>query len=203
MPQTRSPFFSLKCRVSAAGVAIIVFKKMSDCPIGLNCKDFECRRSYCQNLADPWPVPYFTYPGWLPGVSLLTTIPQFDYDCPNVEHLIIANEEYNRWVDNVRQELWLGGWWQAVDLPYELHLDGGLLVIHHLKLDEEVTFVSPWRLDLENKYNCSPTHWEEFMPPVPLDGYRTPFTSDYIEPDGFCRDWLLLWPSDFEWSDDE
>ncbi|MEH1852589.1 MAG: hypothetical protein V7L11_13075, partial [Nostoc sp.] len=46
-------------------------------------------------------------------------------------------------------------------------------------------------------YNTSPTHWEEFMPPVPLDGYRRAFTDDYIEDDGFYRDFLLRWASDF------
>ncbi|WP_335222711.1 hypothetical protein [Nostoc sp.] len=35
------------------------------------------------------------------------------------------------------------------------------------------------------------------MPPVPLDGYRRAFTDDYIEDDGFYRDFLLRWASDF------
>ncbi|MEH1855264.1 MAG: hypothetical protein V7L11_27190 [Nostoc sp.] len=170
---------------------------MIDCPIGLICDYFKCDRGYCQNLANPWPLPYYINPGWLPGVYLWVEILPFDYDTPNVEYLIIQAEEDNRWVESVRQELWRGGWWKAEDLPYQPHPEGGLLVIHHLRLTEEVTFACPWVYDSNKRYNCSPTHREQFMPPVPLDGYRRAFTDDYIEDDGFYRDFLLRWASDF------
>lgn len=172
-----------------------------NCPIGLICEHFECDRygdSYCQDLADPWPLPYWVEPCWMPGVGLLVILPAYEWDCPNIEHMIIENSRYNRWVERVRNDYWLAGWWNAIDLPYQAHPEGGVLVIHHLKLDEEITFSRPWHYSPEIKDDTSPTHWEMFMPPVPLSGYRHPFTKDYIEPDGFYRDWLLRWPSDFE-----
>ncbi|MEH2050069.1 hypothetical protein [Nostoc sp.] len=170
---------------------------MKDCPIGLVCSDFECDRRYCQDLAEPWPLPYYLNPCWMKGVGLLVVLPSHDWDCPNIEHMITENERYNNWVQRVRDDYWLGGWWNAVDLPYEAHPEGGILVIHHLKLDEEIAFSRPWRYNPKVQYDTSPTHWEEFMPPVPLEGGRHPFTDDYIEDDGFYRDFLLRWPSDF------
>ncbi|MEH2467495.1 hypothetical protein [Nostoc sp.] len=177
---------------------------MKDCPIGLICGDFECNRDgYCQDLADPWPLPYDIDPSWMPGVGLLVTLPAYDWYCPNIEHMIIQNERYNRWVGRVREDYWLGGWWGATDLPYQSHPEGGILVIYHLKLDEEITFSRPWRYLPNISYDCSPTHWEEFMPAVPIDGYLHPLSDRHIESDGFCCDWLLLWAHDFESENDD
>ncbi|MEH2384169.1 MAG: hypothetical protein V7K27_35670 [Nostoc sp.] len=176
---------------------------MRDCPIGLICSDFECNRRYCENLADPWPLPYYLNPRWMPGVGLLVIVPSHEWDCTTEEHLIAQNEEYNNWVTSVRNEMWMGGFWYAIDLPYEVHPEGGLLVIHDLKLDGDVTFSEPWIFNPKKRYNCAPTHWEEFMRPVPLEGCRHPFTADYIEKDGFYRDFLLRFLGDFDESYEE
>lgn len=176
---------------------------MTNCPIGLICEYFECDHygsGYCQDLADPWPLPYFKEPCWMPGVGFLVILPAYKWDCPNIEYMITENERYNRWVERVRDDYWLYGWWNAIDLPYEEHPGGGILVIHDLRLDESITFSHPWRYNPKVKYDISPTHWEEFMRPVPLDGYRHSSTEN-IEPDGFYRDWLLRWASDFEEND--
>ncbi|WGV23684.1 hypothetical protein [Halotia branconii] len=178
----------------------------SYCPIGFDCALMGDRtvcqnRSYCQNLAEPWPIPYDINPSWLTGVGLLVSVPNYDYDCPNVEHMIAENDRYNAWVESVRLELWLAGWWSAIELPYKQHPRGGLLVIHHLSLDSEVTFASPWAYDPTQPYNCSPEYREIFMPPIPVsaNGRKWDFAdwSHQIEEDGFYRDWLMFWPWDF------
>jgi len=177
---------------------------MTECPIGLICEFFECERSYCQNLADPWPLPYLVNPGWMPGIGLLVSLPTHDWDCPNVEHLIIENENYNRWVETVRHFCWQGGWWDAVDLPYQFHPDGGLLVIHDRPLDESTTLSCCW--DFEDGYQRYRSHWDGFMPPVPINGFKLIYGEfsgkELIEADGFFK-WWTLCAGDFEGLEDE
>ncbi|WP_375494695.1 hypothetical protein [uncultured Nostoc sp.] len=137
---------------------------MTDCPIGLICSDFECDRTFCNFLAQPWTLPFFINPGWIPGVNLLVTVLDYDPDFPEYENEIEAYERDNSLVSRIRDEIWLVGWWKAVDLPYQAHPDGGLTVIHFQPLNEDVMFAC---YVANNFYKM-----EQFAPPVPIDGYE-------------------------------
>lgn len=156
-------------------------------------------RSYCSNLAAPWPLPYYLNPIWRDESSLEVNLPQHEYDCENVEHLIIQQDRHNALIDRMLPEYWLAGWWDAVFLPYRPHPDGGLEVFYNLKLTENITFSRPWKFDQKYKCDVAPTCWEEFMPPVPINHfYDQPFDEVDLEEDGFCKDYLLLYPWHFE-----
>ncbi|MEH2300014.1 MAG: hypothetical protein V7K88_13560 [Nostoc sp.] len=100
----------------------------------------------------------------MPGVNLLVTVLDYDPDFPEYEHLLEAYERGNSWVERIRHEIWLVGWWKAIDLPYQPHLDGGLVVVHFQPLDEDVMFACC----LTNNFYKQ----EQFAPPVPIDGYE-------------------------------
>lgn len=177
---------------------------MKDCPIGLICDYFECNvfggctnRAYCQELAKPWTLPYWVEPCWMPGVGLLVTLPACEWDCANEEHEIAIQDRYNEWVERIREDYWLGGWWEATDLPYQPHPDGGLLVIHQLRLDKDITFSCPWRDIRKRSADTYPECWEQFTPPVRLNRHRHPWDKK-IQDDGFYPPWVLVFASDFE-----
>jgi hypothetical protein len=184
---------------------------VSECPIGLICellsKRSSCEnRSYCHELAEPWPLPYWLNPFWAEGVNCLeVNLPDYEWDCPNVEHLITQQDSYNAWVARLQVEYWVGGWWQSISLPYEAIPEGGIIVTNHLKLGEEVTFSRPWKYDKQHKYDLSPTHWESFMPALPIGArYTNTHLFTEIEEDGFYPECWLLYKRDFdeEWDED-
>jgi hypothetical protein len=163
---------------------------MNDCPIGLICSDFKCDRAFCNFLAQPWPLPFFINPGWMPGVDLLVSVLDYDPDFPEYEHLLEAFERGNSWVERIRHEIWLAGWWKATDLPYQPHPGGGLLVIHFQPLDEDVMFACCL---INNFYKQ-----EQFAPPVPVNGYEIIYgrpvgliTVREIDEDGFFKYGML------------
>ncbi|MEH2456561.1 hypothetical protein [Nostoc sp.] len=159
---------------------------MTDCPIGLICNDFKCDRTFCNFLALEWPLPFFVNPCWMPGVNLLVTVLDYDPDFPEYEHLIEDYHRGNSWVERIRDEIWLAGWWKAIDLPYRPHPDGGLVVVHFQPLDEDVMFACY----LTNNFYES----EQFSPPVPINGYEIVYgkpasliVNREVEKDGFLK----------------
>ncbi|MEH1802169.1 MAG: hypothetical protein V7L13_24005 [Nostoc sp.] len=140
---------------------------MTDCPIGLICDYFKCDRAhhaFCKFLAQPWPLPFVVNPGWMPGVGLLVTVLDYDLDYPEYEYEVEAWERGTSWIERIRHEIWLVGWWKAIDLPYQPHPDGGLVVVHFQPLDEDAMFTCY----LTNNFYKQ----EQFAPPVPINGYE-------------------------------
>ncbi|MBD2492646.1 hypothetical protein H6G77_34835 [Aulosira sp. FACHB-615] len=176
-------------------------QNMSGCPIGLICEYFEdgCGE-YCESLAHPWPLPFWDWsfdPKWRELNGFKVEIPAYQEYASNNEWEIISTDRYNYWVGRIRHELWLAGWWNAIELPYKYHPDGGIEVIHHLPLNDDVTFATPWVYHPKGYSYAAPSHREEFMPPIPINSWPHKWAGD-IEADGFYKDWLIYWPSDFE-----
>lgn len=170
---------------------------MSECPIGLICEHFENNcRYYCAELAKPWPLPLekqFDFK-LFKEFGFKVVVPTYEEYSSNQEWEIEVTNRYNEWAGQVREELWLAGYYNAIDLPYQYHPDGGIEVIYHLPLDSDVTFSSPWT---SKGHAYSPSHLEEFMPPIPINSWPHEWAGD-IEADGFYNDWLIYWTSDFE-----
>ncbi|MEH2236023.1 hypothetical protein [Nostoc sp.] len=154
-------------------------------------------------MANPWTLPYWVDPCWMPGVGLLVNIPAVSGDyLSNDEHLIAIQDNYDEWIERIREDYWLGGWWESVNLPYQPHPEGGLLVIQYLALDENITFACPWRHVSKKTDGSSPECWERFMPPVPLNSHRHPWDKRVDQGDGFYPPYVLVYASDFEKEDD-
>ncbi|MDZ8056542.1 MAG: hypothetical protein RMX63_34525 [Aulosira sp. ZfuCHP01] len=170
-----------------------------ECPIGLICEHFECDRSYCFELAKPWPLPcdetFYIAPKWKDFYVFVVEIPDYREHDSNDECRINQIDDYNHWVGHIRLELWLYGWWNALELPYQSHPDGGLLVVKYLELDSDVTFASPWEFDGYQRYR---TCWEYFVPPVPVDAYQRIYdkTPVFLEDDFVdayeCHNYITL-----------
>lgn len=147
------------------------------CPIGLICEHFVCDKEYCRNLAKPWPLPvdpFFLSTKWqsiIPGFKV--TMPEYEtYDDVQAEYEIEQIDRYNHWVQSVHHGFWSGGWWKAVDLPYEeVDKDGGLIVTQYLPIDEDSAFTCCLYYGHDGVRRYIPC-WESFLPPVPINGYQ-------------------------------
>ncbi|MDZ7956539.1 MAG: hypothetical protein RMY34_01295 [Aulosira sp. DedQUE10] len=174
-----------------------------ECPIGLICEFFECDRDYCFELVEPWKLPYEIYDfGHPESRKLIVGIPEYEeYGYSNCDAILERTNRYNEWVGRVRDNLWLGGWWNAVDLPYEFHPSGGLMVTKHLRLDGLVNFTSC--LVFANGFRRDKVCWEGFYPAVPVNGYELYFhekpptfkEEDFV--DAFCEDNYILLKNNF------
>ncbi|MEH1994141.1 hypothetical protein [Nostoc sp.] len=97
---------------------------------------------------------------------------------------------------------------ESIQLPYQAHPEGGLLVVGQLELTAEITFICPcvYRFHdlLKVWLNDSPNYWEgeEFFPAVeiPAKGYEysrsyyhwhPPFPE--LQPDEFWEEDLLVY----------
>lgn len=162
-----------------------------ECPINLICELMECNPQLCKHFSNPWPLPYTINPYWLPGVNLLVNLLDNIDDPPEQEYLFEAYEEYNSVVSRIKEEVWLAGWCEAIDLPYKPHPEGGLLVTHSLQLDEDSAF----KCDLD--YN----HYDEeqFSPAVSIDAYEQIYgesaslitSKNMYDENGFLIYWIL------------
>ncbi|MBD2503434.1 hypothetical protein [Anabaena azotica] len=177
------------------------------CPVGLICEYFdECDRAYCNSLVRPWPLPYCIDSDGQSECEV--ELPAYNHTINNVEDLEYW-ERYNEWVQSIRNEYWLGGWWDAVLLPYQSHPAGGLLVIKPLRLNNDIDFAC--HSDFANGFSKYIDYWEAFEPAVPIHGYQKIFERlpptpppEALLVDKYCierhrniRDYIMLYFSDF------
>lgn len=155
------------------------------------------------------PLPYWFKPGWEPGVTILVRIPGYMDDedfCDKewgynwaVESCVA--KDANKLIESQRRDMFLGGWWGAINLPYESHPDGGLLVTKKFDLCHETTF----SCDKDSKYD-----YETFLPPVPITEYEKRFYREsrdlyykLIEDDGYFKYSNLEWPPATDYEEDD
>ncbi|GAX37875.1 hypothetical protein [Nodularia sp. NIES-3585] len=127
----------------------------------------------------------------------------YQENCINQEWAIIQQEKENEDIDKLRIAMFNSGYWWDVTLPYKVHPDGGLVVIHSLLLDWEITFEQPWDYPIHG-YNPLPAARESFCPPVPISAqpHWVKEGRYHLEPDGFEHDSWLMWPWDLEEEDE-
>ncbi|MEH2460927.1 hypothetical protein [Nostoc sp.] len=110
----------------------------------------------------------------------------------------------------VQTEIWTAGFFDPIELPYQAHPEGGLLVTGFLNLDEFVTFARPYHTYFDETLNCwridSPDYCQvqQFMPALPLPedeydygrGYTHTWTPDLpdLQPGEFWEDDFLYYP---------
>lgn len=176
-----------------------VRKKKSECFTGFRCYAPFCK-GYCAEIYNYCPLPYDPYfltDEWLKIRGFVVNIPDFDEysDDTGPEHELFYTDRFNHWINIVRNEMFLGGWWKSIELPYKW--EEGLVVTKYLPLDDEITFFTPWVYNaMLGRSDGLLSHWEVFMPPVPVNVGFKALTWNKIQQDGFYE--LLIYPWDTE-----
>lgn len=146
------------------------------CPIGMECLiggnvvltrladgGWCSNADYCSYLAAPWLLPY-SYDFWEnPGV-LHVNIPYYydDYDGDEsmAEHEIIAQEESNQRVAQIRREYKAAGWCEAEWLPYFYDFDQKAMIVWDIL--EKYDFLPAVPLSKQPRYVCGENKFEEY-----------------------------------------
>ncbi len=171
-----------------------------NCPIGLICEYFECRRDVCAEYAAPIPLPYKfcdRHETNYPIGTLISFLPEcderFDFDEP--EYVATIRDEYNERVERIRRMMNEGGWHGFSELPYKFDEELKALVVQH----EHLLKGTELEADL-GEYRGLPYYGDRgFCAALPINDPVVPQPDNYfsdIEADGFCRQ-LLLWDTDF------
>lgn len=185
-----------------------------DCPIGLICEYFECRPQVCANYARAVPLPFYFWDIdnylYLKG-ALISCLPDFEED-PEIEDSDLPDEDYgswqfehpdlflderenyNAWIERVRQSMREGGWHGSCDLPYRFNPSLQALQVFDLLIlrgDDE----------LFDKGTRDPLDYSDrgFCPALLVKAPMVPNPSAYtwdLRLDGFCYH-ELLWPRHF------
>lgn len=167
---------------------------MGGCPIGLICEYFYCDQASCLQLVKPWPLPYSHFsidPEWRASWGFLVRVPGYNHDYNGDWEHDEELHSYNEWIGSILQELWLGGWWEAIKIPYCPHPSGGLLVTDSLPMEQSVTLACC--LDYDDELNG-------FDPPVPIHGYQRIY--DEPPPKVTDENYRLLYASHFLFGED-
>lgn len=171
-----------------------------NCPIGLICEYFECRRDVCADYAKPIPLPYKfcdVYDRNYPKGTLISFLPECDehLDFDEPEYVAANRDEYNERVERVRRMMAEGGWHGFSELPYKFDEELKALVVTHEHLLKGTELLS----DLGENGDLLFHGTRGFCAALPINDPVVPHPDNYfsdIEADGFCR-FLLLWDTDF------
>lgn len=154
---------------------------MKECPIGLICKQFDCRPQICHDYAAPIDLPYeiWSSDGYYPKGALVCQLPEFEEypDCEESDWVLYNRAEHNFRIDRIRIEMEAEGWGGLCELPYFYDLENCCLFVD---------------TDYSRTYG--------FARAIPFALHFRPSAQEMerdLEPDGFCGT-LLLWDEYYE-----